>query len=690
MNCIINDKHKVINFLLEITDNDSKTISYIQNLVDVYPNILDYMISNIMPDLDKVKYVKYKRYNYLKTKVLENISILNLNKLLNDSFDISFLTKLKNYYKLKISNNDIDDETLNSIIYKKIRLQPYDTLCRIPGIGFIKADNILLNAYNKQTTLWNFNIRTSEHRCISFIIYYLIYCLNGSTCVSIEKLKKDMLYRFYLDDCLNVFENAILDKKFKILNGNIMLYSTFLEEQNISKFVKNSLAYNIDWNINTQFYNVIDNFTLTETQLETLNLINKNQLVLLNGYAGTGKSSSIKALINMLEDNNKSYKILAPTAKAAKQISLYTERHASTIHYLLCSDFPTFDNHLDEDNEYNNIFNISNSSDNDDYLDYDIIIIDEVSMLSVSLFNILIKYINPQRTKILLIGDSYQLPSIQNGNLYQDLLSINEIPKITLNEIFRYKENGLVSVATDIRFGKQYLDRNENIQVIGNSYTFFKYEDTGEMLNAALNKYLDLLNEGNEIEDVAILTAKNIGNSGTNLVNSCIQQVINKIEDYDEFITITVDKQKIRFKENDVIMNIKNNYNAISLKTDKKVLIANGQTGIVKSVDSFNNYMIVKIDDDEFKFDYGDICNCRLAYCFTIHKSQGSQFKYVIYLTTKEDEFMTNSNLEYVAVTRAKEACFHYGDTNTINRKVSERENLKRNTTLIYQFQNLK
>ena len=687
MNIGISSREKLLNFFLEITDNDKKTINYISNLIDVYPNILDYMLSNQIPDLSQVKWVKYKRYNMLKEKVLDNYSVLQLNSLLNDAFPIKFLNTIKNYFENKFPN--LAD--VNPIILKGIKNSPYDPLCKINGIGFIKADKLLLDAYFKSNDLWNFDIRTSKYRCTCFIIWFLLTSLNGSTYITKDKLINIMKFKYNLYDCVNSFNEAILDHRIHVDGDKIMLMSSYLEEKNISNFIKNAERINKSkkniWNIDISLYSKINDFDLTNEQLETLNLINNYQFVLLNGYAGTGKSSSIKALINLLEDNQKSYKIIAPTAKAAKQISLYTERPASTIHYLLCHDFPDFDYHLDEDNEYNNVSNISEYLVNEcGTLDYDIIIIDESSMLSVQLFNILLRYIDPKRTKLLMIGDSYQLPSIQNGNLYQDLLSINEIPKVTLNTIFRYTEDGLVNAATNIRLGKRYLT-NDNVQHIGNSYSFYEFQNTRDMLNSALNKYMNLLNTGINKEDIAVLTAKNVGNSGTYLVNSCIQKIINPITEFDDFISITVDKYTIKFKENDIVMNIKNNYNARTINNpDEKTLIANGQTGVIKSINIFDNSMIVKIDNDEFKFEYGDICNLRLAYCFTIHKAQGSQFKNIIYLTSYEDDFMTSSNLMYVAITRAQNNCYHFGSSYVVNRKVNERENLKRNTSLVDQY----
>lgn len=692
----IQDKNKVLNFLIEISGND-KEISYISNLVDAYPDILDYMLSDRMPDLTNVKYVKYKRYNQLKEKVLENRNILDLNKQLNDLFSLQLLSKIKKHYQSKF---DYDDVLIN-FIAKRMLLTPYDLLCSIPGISFIKADKIILTANDDERSIWNQNLRYSISRCTSFIIYYLINELNGSTYCEISQLKQSMQYKYNLSECLSTIELALQDKRFVIFeNSKIMLSSVYYEELNIAKYVKNAIDISIQHNygINTNQYRKINSFLLSDSQMHTLELINTKQLVLLNGYAGTGKSSSIKALINMLEDNGKTFTILSPTAKAAKQISLYTQRPASTIHYLLCREFPDFDRGIKDVGEYEQIIeaptdpnNLEFSTlNNQEILDYDVIIIDEVSMLSVQLFNMLLRYINPSRTKLLLIGDSYQLPSIQNGNLYQDLLEISEIPKVTLNEIHRYKEDGLVTVATNIRLGERYLDNNTDNLVIGESFEFTQCNDTLQMINSALAKYMELIQNGDDIQDIAILTAKNIGASGTNVINSCVQRIINPINEFDNYISIKVDNTTIRFKQNDVVMNIKNNYNAISEITHEKKLIANGQIGVIKWVDPFINQMCVKIDDDEFIFEYEDIRNIRLAYCFTIHKSQGSQFKHVIYIVDANDIYMTNSNLMYVAVTRATDAVYQFGVRHVINYKINERINLKRNTTLKEQFYNIK
>ena len=190
------------------------------------------MINDKIPDLSKTKYTKIKRYTALSEKVKANVDLLYLNNELYNAFDISFLKKIYVYFLNKFeSNNYISD--IKSIIIKNIKYSPYDTLCKLSNIAFVKADKILLNAYNKAPQLWNFNLRSSNYRCVSFILWYLINNLNGSTFTYIDTIKRDMRYKYNISDCLATFNEAIKDKRFTVINDKIMLTSSFLEEKNI-------------------------------------------------------------------------------------------------------------------------------------------------------------------------------------------------------------------------------------------------------------------------------------------------------------------------------------------------------------------------------------------------------------------------------------------------------------------------
>ena len=670
-------QNNIVNILNFYTSNNKSDSKYIINLVNVYPNVLNLMLNNIIPDLSNVKLVKETRYKTLMKKIQNNRHIIYLCDCLKYTFPLSFLQRLYNSAKgLESNKNQNNYQFIDKLIFN-LKLNPYKMVKTYLDISFKRLDKILINSYDECPEIWNFNLKISIVRCEAFVEYYLSTQLNGSTFCSINQLYNDMIYKFNLYDCINIFDTAIQNKTlFKILKNksgvykyNIMLAHVYNVELYISNYIKKALNFkientwlDIDKNVNN--YRKLDNFELTDIQISLLHKICNNQLVLLNGFAGSGKSSIIKALINMLEDYDKTFLMLAPTGKAAKVLQNYTNRHTQTIHKLLYTMNEHFRNTLD----------------------YDIIIIEESSMISISLFYELIDKINIKHTKIIMIGDSYQLPSIDSGNLYQDLLKINEIEKISLNEIFRYKENGLINVSTNIRLGQQYLTNSH--EIIGESYIFTEYKDVYELINNVLNLCVKLNSENQEF---VVLTPKNIGNTGTYVINSCIQQVINN-NDFNETYTIRTDNQKITFKVNDKVLNIKNDYKAKYYDEYHQIcdgFLVNGDIGVIKDINNFNSTIIVTIDNKDYIFSNDDINNLRLAYCFTIHKSQGSQFDNVIMITTDDDSFMINSNLLYVGVTRAKYKCYHFGSKNVINNKIDEHINLERNTTLCKHFYNL-
>ena len=201
----------------------------------------------------------------------------------------------------------------------------------------------------------------------------------------------------------------------------------------------------------------------------------------MNGFAGSGKSSSTKALINMLDANNKTYLLLAPTGRAAKVLSAYTQRQASTIHRGLAYN-PS------EGWGYNK----------DSKLNEDIIIIDEFSMVDIFLFEHLIEAIDFEKTKILIIGDDAQLASVGAGNILYDLLYLNVFPTITLNKIFRYGQGGLSTAATDIRESRAFLnEKSDKTQTIGDDSSFIYMPIAQEkMIGYAVKVYEKLLSQG--------------------------------------------------------------------------------------------------------------------------------------------------------------------------------------------------
>jgi RecD/TraA family predicted helicase len=397
----------------------------------------------------------------------------------------------------------------------------------------------------------------------------------------------------------------------------------------------------------------------------------KYSISILNGSAGSGKSFTTQAMINLLNDNMKSFILMSPTGKAAKILSEYTGEKASTIHRGL--GYSPIDGWC---------FN------KDCKLQYDVVIVDEFSMCDIKLFKHLIDAIDFECTKLVIIGDNAQLPSVGCGNLLHDFMEGGIIPTTTLTKIFRYSDGGLMKVATDTRFCKPYLDKsmkNKATQFGANKdYTFIDLKSES-IPKYAVSLYKKLIDMGNKPEDIQVLTAKNVGDCGTVVLNNMIQKAINKNYGSSRFMKVgdTV------YYDDDLVMQTQNNYRASMCDEKYKPLlyedgspqtafVANGETAKIKY--ACKDYVVMDFDGILIRYNKADMNMISLSYACTIHKSQGSSIKNVILCTPKSHMFMLNSNLLYVGLTRMKEKCFHLGYIQSVNMAVKKKANLTRHT----------
>ena len=388
-------------------------------------------------------------------------------------------------------------------------------------------------------------------------------------------------------------------------------------------------------------------------------------MVCLCGYAGTGKSSSMNAVINWIEDNYKSYILVAPTGRAASVLSGYTDRPASTIHRALGAKG---EHHFD----YNQ----------DNKLIVDIVIVDETSMADVFLMNALLRAL-PEWCKILFVADAAQIPSVGAGNVIQDIIRSKQFPVIMLDKVFRYGEGGLSYVATETRKGENFLSK-EAKQVFGvnEDYIFEDVEDA-DCVNLAVKKYVQLINEGASVNDIAIISCYNKGQYGTFLINNTIQDIINPAKaKYDGRVGHTKDNTNIMFNVDDRVMMTKNNYHMeAAYEENEEYEVFNGDFGIVKDINEYGD-LICDFASDLVRFTKQDVADLLLGYSVSCHKMQGDNRKYVILVTPKSHSFMLNRNLLYVALTRAKFKLYHYGNRETVRKCLFKSENLSRKTFL--------
>lgn len=640
------------------------------SLLSAYPNIIDMIMDGEDDKIDfsKLNGIKEKSFQKIKDKVIDNFCLAEFVSEFDGLITIATARKLYEKYK--------SIEMMN----KKFLSEPYKTLCEVSGIGFKKADSILLSIdkSSKQkikksqpvTIKFDFDLKASKERCLAYIVYALTQNESeGNTKMNLADLRTDCLKN--VPETISYFEEAIKDKSvfYETDSMTVSRTTTHNTEKYISNVIRNAFNNNqYKWKVNEDDYKEIDGFVLTNEQTKIISTVCQFPISILNGSAGTGKTSSTLVLIEMLNDGHKAFKLMSPTGKAAKRLSECTKERATTLHRGLGYRSP-------DEWAYNE----------EEKFDCDIIIIDEFSMVDIWMFKRVLSAIDFNKTKLLLIGDDAQLPSIGAGNILHDLINSKFIPTVTLTKIFRYGEGGLMRVADDVKNTKQYLSKDYQGNVIAfgenKDYIFIK-ATPGLMKDKIVNLYGKLLEKGYSLHDIQVLTAKNVGDCGTIALNKEIQKIANK--NYGCIHNIKIG-ESVYYVGDSVIQKI-NNYKAtiVNCNTDTDsedtCLIANGETGTIKKIDGSDVY--IDFDGVLIKYTRDEMSMVGLGYAISIHKSQGSGFKIVILCSPKSDIYMMNSNLLYVGITRTIEKCYHVGSIAAVNMAVKKKENFKRDTYL--------
>lgn len=656
--------------------NEILTYQQADTLLSVYPDIIDRIINNRLRDVDlsKTKGIKEATFAKIKIKVIENFKLAELVEEFSGVFSFSVIKKLYQAYP--------SIERIRENLHK----QPYKCLCKLGGIGFKTADELLLKVDTvskerikngkKPIVDFGFDLISSYQRMEACALYILDENeTNGNTYMdSKEFIKtcseyvpeakhhlKEIMKKSFIFDLSN---DIFCDMK----HSRVSKTKTYSVENEIAEILKNGLKVNNEWNIShsdiEKYRQINENTSLTDEQMQTIYNVCKNPITILQGFAGTGKSMSVLALINLLNDLKKSALLLAPTGRASKVLQKYTNHPASTIHRGL---------HFIPHNEW--------GFDEKNKLPYDIVILDESSMVDVYLFKHLLDAIDFNRTKLLIIGDNAQIPSVSCGNVLHDLLNSKVIPTVYLTRVFRYGEGGLSTVATDIRQGKMTFENKANVQAIGDDNgCVFAQMQPERAVDYIIKAYQKLLNNGVPLKDIMFVVAQNKGKYGTQIINNQIQKAINP--NAEQKIT----SGDTEYRIGDPVIQCANDYNSQiysdeeEMSDDKVAFISNGDIGIISKI--MNNGMVIDFDDFRIYIPREKFINIKLAYAISIHKSQGGQAKYVIAFVPNTHTFMLNSNLLYVAVTRAKEKCYIISDILTFSRAIKKKENFTRQTWL--------
>lgn len=658
------------------------TVKQADELYSKYPDIIERVKNNNLSDID------LSQLNGIGEHTFKNI----VKKITKNFHMADIVAEFKSVITLNTMNKLYDKYGSVKNIKRSLKKEPYTALTSIKGIGFATADDIIMTLQNEGLFDFGCDIATSVDRCTACILNLLKdnEVHGGHTKMDLWDVK-DKCAKL-VPKCSDKFFQAIENKKiyYNMDTSEIAIANTFLKEWYIAHEVVKNLRNNpvSIWDCDISKYKNAGDAELTDEQLQVVKNVCTYPMSILNGPAGSGKTMSTQAVIAMLDDLGKTYKIMSPTGKAAKVISEYTDREATTIHRGLGYN-PTMQDDLDGIWAYNEKHKLSQ----------DVVIVDEVSMVDVDLFWHLIQAIDFTRTRLLMIGDNAQLPSVGCGNILHDFMHSKLIPTVTLSKIFRYSDGGLMKVATDIRTGKRYLNNSMRGKKtpFGNSnkkdYIFIDVPQE-KSINVAIGIYKQLLESGCNIEDIQVLVPKNKHKYGTIVLNRLLQKIANPNSQSEFSPCMNFDDAS--YYQNDIVIEIKNNYNAplspdypipnghidIHFDEDNDVpvtFIANGESGIVKNVGK--QFIDIAFGDIVVRYDKitaNDMI--ALGYSITCHKSQGSSINNVILLTNQADIYNLNSNLVYVGCTRARQRCFHIGSIDTMNKVIYKKINFKRST----------
>lgn len=650
-------------FLHEILTDNQADVLY-ENYPDIVERIKEDRLEDI--DLNKLHGIGEKTFAKIKNKIIENFCLVDI------------VTEFKGILSLNVLKKIYERYSSIEILRYKLKTEPYRSLTKVSGIGFKTADSIIIELQKEDIIDFGYDVKTSQDRCLACMMHLLKENEDeGHTKMNLQDLRKECYD--LVPACVDHFVEALQsnDIYYNKDTMDVSLSRTFNIESKIANTIIENLNRNDNiWDYDIEQYRNIGEFNLSDEQMQAVENVCKHSISILNGAAGCGKSFSTQAIIKMLDDNAKSFKLFSPTGKAAKILADYTGKDAMTIHrglgYVPGENTWTFN----EDNK----------------LICDIVIIDEFSMVDVNLFKKVIDAIDFNYTKLLMIGDNAQLCSVGCGNLLHDFMESKIIPTVTLTKVFRYGEGGLMKVATDVRCCKTYLSSSmkNKMTVFGDNKDYMFVDIASENVpQNVVALYKKLLDDGNSIKDIQVLTAKNVGEQGTVALNNMIQKVANP--NYGNKICMKIGDTT--YYKGDLIIQKVNNYKAEldtnRLSSDEEyywdmnnetptAFVANGETGTI--VDINNNHVIIDFDGVFVKYYRDNMNSVGLGYSISIHKSQGSSIDNVILCTPQSHIFMLNSNLLYVGLTRMRKKCYHLGALTSVNQAIHKKANLTRHT----------
>ena len=622
--------------------------SYAQKLVDRFGNDILTIIDETPHRLKEVPGIGPKRIEQIAKGWQDQKEISNVMIYLQDK-EISPAYAIKIYKAY--GQNSIAVLTEN----------PYRLADDIWGIGFKVADKIAQAI----------SIAPDSIKRIKAGILFAItnQVSQGHLYSELQDLKKQALLVLELEKkettellLKTALHNLYDEDKIKLISYNnehyLSLTPHYLSEKGTARRLQQLINFPIAHTIDTnKVYESLrasspqDTIILNEEQQRGILTCLQNKITIITGGPGTGKTTLIKKLLGILDQNNCRYRLAAPTGRAAKRITQSTGRLAFTLHRLLEFDFVSRGFLRNEQNA----------------LKLDFLIIDEASMIDIFLAHAIIKAM-PSTGNLILIGDIDQLPSVGAGNFLKDLIASKKVPIIALKEIFRQAQDSLIIVNAH-RVNNGEFPTNASTQS-KKDFVFIK-EDDPTKVSAHLEELLcsRISRAGIASADTMVLVPMNRGIVGTYTINAHLQKLLNPVTDQTKQIFHGIHAFAIA----DRVMQIRNNY-------DKAVF--NGDTGIIEDINVSDKIVFVRYMDRLVEYEYNELDELILAYAISIHKSQGSEYPAVIIPIFMQHFMLLQRNLIYTAITRAQKLCILIGQPRAIAMAIKNNKGLQRITFL--------
>ena len=672
----------VLSYEKDISSGLKMMSIYLKNVLKgvITPNLLNKIIK--FYDTDVLNILENNPEKLLENFKIKEDKLKEIKLKMNSS---KFLQEFFYFCEKENINSEIAD-----YIYKQYNVRAIDELKKNPYIlidlrvQLFAESDIFAKKFG-----WTYD---SEERLVAGIKCFLY---NETVKKGDVFTKKDTIYEEFndfinftgaYDDCTiskSLIDNALSKSEdleiIKIDKDDVYLTYNYYYENNSARIIKNILTdFKPPFCKKANIKRSIDNYKekLADKQIDAVYSSLLNNISILTGGPGTGKTSTIKAILYCIKDINKDAKIklCAPTGRASKRMTEVSGFKSETIHKLL--EISVYE-HKDESSPKEIIENME---------DLDFLIIDEFSMVDIKLFHEILTNLD-YKTRLIIVGDYNQLPSVSAGQVLKDLIESNVIPIVELTEVFRQAEESNIIMTAHKIIKKEDIDIdmfvNTYKDVLTTDFSFIKAKSTENILGKLQDVLKFLFDNGYSFKDIQILSAMNKGLIGTNIINREIQEKYNNLSEKEKILNEYTINDLEQFRIGDKVIQTVNDYN---------IQVMNGSIGFISRMIKLENASI-RQDKDELFVDFTDevedkiydgdsIRNLKLAYSVTIHKSQGSEFPIVIIPFHKSQEIMLNVNLLYTAITRAKNRLIIIGDPALFKEYLKISSNL-RNSNLI-------